>query len=245
MSDLLPAVALAALAAWVVVPAPPHLRLRRSVVGARPSARRDGVSRVRRRAVDLAARVRLGAGGRRRATARRARALDTAAALAAELRAGQPVRDALARAAQSHRPPVCPAAAAAAVWGGDVPAALRADARATGLPLLRGLAACWEVGESSGAGLAAAVERLVASARSGEEVRVALEAQLAAPRATARLLATLPAIGVLLGTLLGADPLGWLLGGGLGSVCLALGLLLTVLGLVWTGRIAAGVERLV
>ncbi|MEZ5118012.1 MAG: type II secretion system F family protein [Candidatus Nanopelagicales bacterium] len=194
---------------------------------------------LRRRAVGLA----VTAGGRRRAAAARIRILDTASALAAELRAGQPARSALQRAAAVHDPPVCPEAAAAARLGGDVPLALRADSRRRGSPLLRGLAACWEVGESSGAGLAASVERLVASARAAEEVRSQLEAQLAGPRATARMLATLPLIGVGMGMLLGADPVGWLVGTAAGRGCLAAGLGLTALGMAWTGRIAAGVER--
>ena len=67
--------------------------------------------------------------------------------------------------------------------------------------------------------------------------------QLAGPRATARTLATLPLIGLLLGVLMGADPIGWLLGSALGLGCLAGGAVLTGLGILWTSRIAAGVER--
>jgi tight adherence protein B len=43
--------------------------------------------------------------------------------------------------------------------------------------------------------------------------------------------------------MLGTDPLAWLLGSTPGLICLAGGVGLTVLGLWWTGRIAASVER--
>ena len=138
---------------------------------------------------------------------------------------------------------VAPKAAAAAAWGGDVAEGLRQDAQIQGVPLWRSVAACWEVSESSGAGLASALDRLAASERAAEEVRVQLAAQLAAPRATSRMLAALPVIGIVLGLALGGDPLGWLLGTGIGRMCLAAGIALTGLGLWWLQRIALGVER--
>jgi tight adherence protein B len=160
-------------------------------------------------------------------------------ALAAELRAGQPPSAALLISAGS--PPVWPSTLAALRLDSDIPEALRVDAQAH--PVLRSLAACWEVGSASGSGLAAAVHRLAEASRAAEEVRGELEVQLAGPRATARTLATLPLIGLLLGVLMGADPVGWLLGSALGLGCLAGGAVLTGLGILWTSRIAAGVER--
>lgn len=170
---------------------------------------------------------------------RRRRAIEACAALSAELRSGRPMRTGLLAALEG----VAPHAMAAARWGGDVPEALRRDAADGGVPLWRSVAACWEVAESSGAGLAASLDRLTAGARAAEEIRVQLAAHLAAPRATARMLALLPAIGLLLGVSLGADPVGWLLGTGIGRMCLAGGLILTGLGLWWVRRIAASVER--
>ena len=160
-------------------------------------------------------------------------------ALAAELRAGQPPSAALLISAGT--PPVWPSTLAALRLDGDIPEALRVDAQVH--PVLRSLAACWEVGSASGSGLAAAVQRLAEASRAAEEVRGELDVQLAGPRATARTLATLPLIGLLLGVLMGADPVGWLLGSALGVGCLAGGALLTGLGILWTSRIAAGVER--
>lgn len=181
-------------------------------------------------------------GGRARAARRREDTIEAVGALAAELQAGQPVRSALLRAFADA--PVAPRALAAARWGGDVAAALAADADALGQPVLRSLAACWSVAEGSGAGLAAAVDRMVVTARAAEAVRTQLQAHLAAPRATSRMLAGLPLIGLVMGMALGGDPLAWLVSTPAGLGCLTLGIGLTLAGLAWTRRIALRVERL-
>ena len=177
--------------------------------------------------------------GRRTRVDDRERVISAVAALAAELRAGQPAATALRNSAGS--PPVWPSALAALRLDGDVPEALRLDAEAH--PVLRSLAACWEIGSASGSGLAATIHQLAESSRAAEEVRDELEVQMAGPRATARTLATLPLVGLLLGILMGADPVGWLLGSALGLGCLAGGAALPGLGILWTSRIAASVER--
>ncbi len=161
-------------------------------------------------------------------------------ALAAELEAGQPPGAALGR--SGGQPSVWPVTLAAVQMAGDVTAALAVDARENGV--LRQLAACWQVGADTGAGLAVSVGRIAATARAAEDVRVDLEGQLAGPRATARMLALLPLVGIGFGMMLGSDPLAWLLGTTVGRLCLIVGLLLTVTGAFWTGRIAARVERL-
>jgi tight adherence protein B len=56
------------------------------------------------------------------------------------------------------------------------------------------------------------------------------------------LLALLPAFGWLMGSALGADPLGVLVGTPLGLSCLVVGLLLETAGLLWTARITRGAE---
>ena len=175
----------------------------------------------------------------RRRRSERSRVIRAVAALASELEAGQPPSVALIR--SGGEPSCWPAAAAAARHGGDVTDALKRDASHT--PICGPLAACWQVGERSGAGLAAAVGRLAASARSAEEARSTLEGQLAVPRATARMLAGLPAVGIGFGLLLGADPVGWLTGTPAGRLCLAAGVAMVAVGLWWTARIAAAVER--
>ena len=179
-----------------------------------------------------------------RRTAARSAAVELIASLAAELRAGQPARPALERAAHSAPLSICQHAVGAARLGGDVPAALRRDSDEHGLPALRSLAALWQVGEGSGAGLAEAADRLAAAESSGEAVRRELSTQLAGPRATARVLAGLPILGLLLGSGLGASPLDWLTGTPWGLIVLVAGIALEVVGMWWTSRMMKSVEAL-
>jgi tight adherence protein B len=55
--------------------------------------------------------------------------------------------------------------------------------------------------------------------------------------------AALPFVMLLLGSGLGGDPVGFLIGTTGGLACLGVGLALSFLGLVWLDRIAAGVLR--
>ena len=76
--------------------------------------------------------------------------------------------------------------------------------------------------------------RLAADAEAEGERRAAL----AGPRATARVLTGLPALGVVLGSAVGADPVAVLLDGATGTGCLAAGVALLLAGRAWTGRLA-------
>lgn len=191
-------------------------------------------------AVLLAARWSRARTAARAAAAERAGAVEACGVLAAELRAGRDPADALAAAAEVARGPAAAAlssAASAARLGGDVPAALGAAPGSAVAAVLRALAACWTVCAASGSGLAAAVERLAEGLRAEQAQRRAVDAELAGPRATAGLLAVLPAAGLLMAAGLGADPLHVLLATPLGLVCLALGLALDAAGVLWTGRL--------
>ena len=178
---------------------------------------------------------------KRSASQLRSRCLSVLEAFAAELRAGRPAVAALQRAAVPH-PQLLTHTLGAIRLGGDVSDALLADSRRTGQQVLRRLAACWRVGEGTGAGLAAAVTSLAAASRESERIRLELATRTAEPRATMRVLAALPAFGLLLGTGLGADTVGWLVGTAPGRVALALGLLLDAVGVLWSRRLVAGVE---
>ena len=57
---------------------------------------------------------------------------------------------------------------------------------------------------------------------------------MAAPAATARILAVLPVVGLLLGVGLGADPVAVALDGGWGTLSTVLGLLLALAGRWWS-----------
>ncbi|KAA6215521.1 hypothetical protein CP973_38215 [Streptomyces albofaciens JCM 4342] len=134
------------------------------------------------------------------------------------------------------------AAVVAARFGGDVPQALRAVARMPGAEGLAGVAACWQVAVDGGAGLAAGLERIASGLRARRDQRDDLRAQLAGPRATALMLALLPAGGVALGSALGADPLRVLLHTPAGWACLLVGGLLEWCGVAWTARIIRAAE---
>ena len=70
-----------------------------------------------------------------------------------------------------------------------------------------------------------------------------VESGLAGARATATILAGLPLLGVLLGQLIGARPLAFLLGGGVGGWLLVIGVVLICLGLTWADRITGRLNR--
>ncbi|WP_030235824.1 type II secretion system F family protein [Streptomyces sp. NRRL S-455] len=194
--------------------------------------------------VPLLRRVRL-AGLARRDQERRADAvIALCGTLAGEVRAGRQPGEALLRAARD-RGGLADAQAtvlAAARFGGDVPGALATAARQPGAEGLRGLAACWRVAVDQGAGLAAGLDRLTAALRAERDQRCDLRAQLAGARTTAVMLAGLPALGLLIGTALGADPLHVLLHTTAGLGCLVVGGALEGLGLWWVLRIVRGAE---
>ncbi|WP_369198399.1 type II secretion system F family protein [Streptomyces djakartensis] len=185
------------------------------------------------------------AGRERRDRERRAdEVIALCSALAGEVRAGRQPGEALLRGARD-----CGGLAeaqatvlAAARFGGDVPEALATAARQPGAEGLRGLAACWRVAVDQGAGLAAGLDRLAAALRAERDQRSDLSAQLAGARATAVMLAGLPALGLLIGTALGADPLHVLLHTPACLGCLAVGGILEGLGLWWVSRIVRGAE---
>lgn len=233
---VLASAALAGAGAWAAVPGRSSARLA-AVSGTRsPTPIMGRAAALLRRMVGGLA---LGPHARRRRAIERQRVIQCLSALAAELAAGHPPAGALVRCAGD--PSVWPSAAAAASVGADIPSALLIDAE--GAPVLRHLAACWSVSGETGAGLRSAVTMLADSSRAAEDVRADLEAQLAGPRASARMMAALPLVGLLFGVMLGADPLRWLVGCLPGVICLLGGATLIAVGMWWTGRIAAAVER--
>lgn len=163
-------------------------------------------------------------------------------AFAGELAAGQPLAAALVGSTMGIDPVPCPLAIRAAQSGGDVVSALRLDAQG-GYPELRSLAACWEVSAASGTGLASAVSRLAETARAAAAARGELAAELAATRASGRLLMLLPVFGILTGIWIGADPIHWFLSSPWGRVALIAGLTLQAAAVLWLQRITARVAR--
>jgi tight adherence protein B len=178
-------------------------------------------------------------GRRRRAAATAARVLEVCEQLAGDLAAGRPPEAALTAAADTW--PVLAPVARAGAFGGDVPGALRDLAGRPGAGELRLVAAAWTVSQRTGAGLAAALDRVAGSIRADRATQRVVEGELASARATARLVAALPLLVQLLGVGGGGSPWRFLLHTPLGLACLAGGLALGFAGLWWIERIADGV----
>jgi tight adherence protein B len=177
---------------------------------------------------------------------RRQAVVGLCAALAGELRTGatphQAAESVSGELTVPEAPLDCTVLLAAVRFGGSVPEAFRVLAELPGAEGAMGIAACWQVASSSGAGLSAGLDRVAEGLRAERALYETVRAELAGPRSTAALLAALPLFGLLLGAGLGADPLRMLLHTPSGLVCLGLGALLECAGIGWTGRIARGAE---
>jgi tight adherence protein B len=180
-------------------------------------------------------------GDRRAAEERRALVREACEVMATELRAGREPVAALEAAAGTF-PALAPVVATSRM-GGDVPTSLR-SIQLPGAEGLARLASAWTVAAASGAGLADVLDRVSAGLRDDEDLRAEVAAQLAAPRASARLLAALPLLGLTLGVGAGADPIRFLVGNPYGLLCLALGVALAVTGLAWVDRLSRNAEPL-
>ncbi|MCF7551621.1 type II secretion system F family protein [Pseudonocardia sp. WMMC193] len=131
-------------------------------------------------------------------------------------------------------------AAAAARLGDDVPAALaRTAARgpAAVRAELQRIAAAWSLSDRHGAPLADLLDGVLTDLRWRLAFAARTHARSAGPRATAAVLTALPVLGLGLGHLLGADPLGVLRSGILGQALLLVGTGLVWAGLSWSDRL--------
>lgn len=233
MNSVLLAASSTALAVWLWTgPDVATVRLNRLQ---RPSQSRTDPSR--HFLVGLLARSRPG----RRADAWRQATTELCQSLSAELSAGRTPSEALTGALAAvdfPDPDALRQVAAAARDGGDVPAALLSAAPAEGGEGLRRLAACWEVGTTVGAGMAALIDRVAQTQRAAQAHRQDVASQLAGPRTTARMLAVLPVLGLLMAGALNMRPLDFLFGSLPGVMCLMAGTGLDACGLWWTHRMA-------
>ena len=98
------------------------------------------------------------------------------------------------------------------------------------------MAACLEVAEHSGSGLADGLACVIESLQHEREVAAEIEGQLAGPKATVRLLIILPALALLVGESLGAHPVAVLLTTPYGWLCLVSGSTLAAVGWQWVNR---------
>lgn len=124
----------------------------------------------------------------------------------------------------------------------DLPEHLESLAVRPGAEGLRLLAACWRIGAERGGTLATVLDGLASALRDQEAQRQEVAIQLAGPRATSRLLAALPLLGLGMAVAIGAEPLAFLCGTFAGLVCLLTGVSLNFAGLWWTRRLAQAAE---
>ena len=134
------------------------------------------------------------------------------------------------------------AVASRARLGGDVAEGMRVMARTSPVPdHWNRLAVFWDLAAEHGLALSTLMRAAHRDIVERQRFADRMHAALAGARATAAILAALPALGVLLGQLIGADPVRFLLGGGVGGVLLGIGVGLICLGVTWADRI---VDRL-
>jgi tight adherence protein B len=174
---------------------------------------------------------------------RQSEVIELCVTVCSELHAGRQARDALRDAAAGACPDLAVHLAGPLGAGDDVVNVLRAAAKTPGREALAALAACWQVAEG-GAGMTAAIGELADSLRADRAQHRELEAELAGIRTSARLLAMLPAVGLIIGSGMGLSPVPMLLHTGIGEVCLVLGLAFVLGGVMWMDRIARSAEAL-
>ena len=130
------------------------------------------------------------------------------------------------------------AVAARARLGADVTAGLRAAARSSALPgHWDRLAVCWQLASDHGLAIATLMRAAQRDIAERQRFSARVSSSMAGARATAAILAGLPVLGVLLGQLIGARPLSFLLSGHTGGWLLVVGSMLACGGLLWSDRI--------
>lgn len=127
--------------------------------------------------------------------------------------------------------------------GGEVSTALMQLAQRPGAGGLKDLARAWQLCELSGASLAPAVQQVTAGQRAASATRRTVDAELAAAKATGRLLACLPIFGIGFGYVAGGDPIKFLTTTIVGQACLTLAVCLASAGLIWTEKLAGAIEQ--
>jgi tight adherence protein B len=188
---------------------------------------------------------------RRRHVRVRCRAVESAAlqgaldVLVGELRAGaHPVAafDAAAAEVDGAVAESLRAVAARARLGADVAAGLRSVTHRSLMPAhWRRLAVCWQLAQENGLAIATLVQTAQRDIVERERFSARVDAGMTGARTTAMVLSGLPLLGVGLGELIGAEPVGFLLSGGVGGWLLIIGVTLACAGLAWSDRITGRV----
>ena len=100
------------------------------------------------------------------------------------------------------------------------------------------LARAWQVSVETGAPMSSMLDQVASSLSADQSLIGVANSELAAARATSKVMAALPMCGIGLGYLLGGDPAHWLLAGAAGWACLLSGVLLACAGVLWIEALA-------
>lgn len=109
-------------------------------------------------------------------------------------------------------------------------------------PDLMRLARSWQCAQRCGLPMADIIDNCRRDIAAREAFRSRTSAALAGPRMTIVILASLPVFGLLLGQAFGANPVPFLLGGGLGGMVLLTGTFLSCVGVLWSSHILSVAE---
>ena len=101
----------------------------------------------------------------------------------------------------------------------------RQQAQRAGYRGLLELARAWQVSVETGAPMSSTLDQVATSLSADQELNRVVNSELAAARATSKVMAALPPCGIGIGYLLGGDPARWLLAGPAGWACLLSGIL--------------------
>ncbi len=178
---------------------------------------------------------------RRRAAARRDRCHGILDGLVTELRAGASPATAVLRLAREES--ALEPCATVAAHGGDIATSLVVAGRRRGQEALMTVGHAWAVSESTGAALAAVLERVRDAAREDRELEREVAAGVGPARATATLLIAMPPMGLALGAGLGVDPVAVVTTTVAGAGCVAVGTAFAMVGVLWIDGVAEQVEE--
>lgn len=110
----------------------------------------------------------------------------------------------------------------------------------TGLP--PAIAVC-RMSHATGAPTAQVLDSCAQGITEAADAAAGRRVALAGPKASARMLAWLPLLGLMLGTAIGASPVAFLTGSFIGAACLLFGLGFELLGILWIRRLMARAEK--
>ncbi len=134
------------------------------------------------------------------------------------------------------------AVSARARLGADVAAGLHSVARSSAVPAhWERLAVCWQLAQDHGLAIATLMQTAQRDIVERGRFSAKVDAGMTGARTTAAVLAGLPLLGVGLGQLIGAEPVSFLLSGGMGGWLLVIGVALACGGLLWSDHITAQV----